>query len=464
MGDENSDRSDVSRLERYSGSLVERVSGPVTRRTALRRGAAVAGAGLLYGTGTGPGIGTGTTGTSSSASKIVLVVGDGQGPNQLRSARGLKAVRAGQTGFDATLEADRHAVSGQATTANVDGGITDSAAAGTAMSTGFRTKNGVIGGVIDANGRFVPKETVLEAAKKAGYKTGLVTTAAVTDATPAAFGAHTPDRTKQAEIARQYIEVTGVDVLLGGGRRYFSTTLRDKAKAAGYKYVTTASGLAGLSGAGKTLGLFAGSSMSGAVTRFNTATKEPNMDLMVRKAMERLGTGKSFLLVENEHVDTYGHSNWPGLPHDVLELDTAGTKQALDAAGGDTLVITAGDHETGGLSFTDSPDFGVVDDLTASDATLQRRISQANGDAALIRAIVADGTGIDDLTTLEMESLQANPGNIRRIVSNRAGFKWTTTKHTRTAVPTFATGPGAASLQGQTTLTDFAAVMRSVIA
>lgn len=121
------------------------------------------------------------------------------------------------------------------------------------MSTGFKTKNGVIGRVIDSNGRFVTKETVLESAKKAGYNTGLVTTAAITDATPAAFGAHTPDRTKQAEIARQYIEETRVEALLGGGRKFFSSTLRDKAKAAGYSYVTTASGLAGLSGAGKTL-------------------------------------------------------------------------------------------------------------------------------------------------------------------------------------------------------------------
>lgn len=460
MGDENEDRSDVSRLGRYREPFVGSVNGPISRRTALRKGAAVTGAGLLYGTG----IGRGAANASSTASKIVLVVGDGQGANHLKSARGLEAARAGRTGFDAPLEVDRHAVSGQATTANADGGITDSAAAATAMSTGFRTKNGVIGGVIDSNGRFVSKETVLEAAKKAGYRTGLVTTSAVTDATPAAFGAHTPDRTKQAEIARQYIEVTGVDVLLGGGRRYFSSTLRDKAKAAGYRYVTTASGLAGLSGAGKTLGLFAARSMSGTVTRFNTATKQPNMDLMVRKAMERLGTGKSFLLVENEHIDTYGHSNWAGLPHDVLELDTAGTKQALDAAGGDTLVVTAGDHETGGLSFTSSPDFGVVDDLTASDTTMRKRLDKAYDDPDLIRAIVADGTGIDDLTDLEMESLQANSGNIRRIVSNRAGFTWTTTKHTQTAVPTFATGPGAASLEGQRTLTDVAGVMRSVIA
>lgn len=456
--DGDTDRSDVSRIEQYSQYLSESVRKPISRRTALRRGGMMAGVGLLYGTGTK------ATNASTSTSKIVLVVGDGQGANQLKSARGLKAVRAGRTGVDEPLQVDRHGVSGQTTTANVDGGITDSAAAATAMSTGFRTENGVIGGVIDANGRFVTKETVLERAKAAGYKTGLVTTSAVTDATPAAFGAHTPDRTKQAEIARQYIKETGVDVLLGGGRRYFSTPLRDTAKAMGYKYVTTASGLARLSGAGKTLGLFATGSMSGTVTRFNTATKQPNMDLMVGKAMERLGKGKSFLLVENEHIDTYGHSNWPGLPHDVLELDNTGTKQALDAATDDTLVITAGDHETGGLSFTSTPDFGVVDDLKASYTTLRKRIDQADGDADLIRAIVADGTGIDDLTVLEMESLQAAPGNVRRIVSNRAGFKWSTTKHTQTSVPTFATGPGAASLQGKTTLTDFAEVMKSVVA
>ncbi|MDS0222543.1 alkaline phosphatase [Haloarcula sp. S1AR25-5A] len=454
---DNSAHRKATQPEQEHASPDRQTENSLSRRKVLQGLTAVAGAGFFSGGGLG------TVASSQTAPDILLVVGDGQGPNQLKAGRGLKAYRDGSSGFNASLQVDRHAESGQATTTNASGGITDSAAAATAMSTGFKTKNGVIGGVIDSSGRFVPKETVLERAKKAGYKTGLVTTSALTDATPAAFGAHTASRSNQTEIARQYIRETGVDVLLGGGKKYFSSTLRDQAKAAGYNYVTTASGLAGLSGAGKTLGLFATDSMGGTISRSNSATSQPNMDLLVKKARQRLGTGKSFLLIENEHIDTYGHSNWAGLPHDVLELDTAGTKQALDAADGSTLVITTGDHETGGLSFTASPKFNVVDSLVASDTTLRNRLAQVDGDTALIRAVVADGTGISDLTTLEIESLKANSGNIRRIVANRAGLRWSTTQHTKTKVPVFATGPSASSLQGEKTLTDIAKVMRSVV-
>lgn len=439
------------------GSGIQQYTGrPISRRKALSGLASLGGTGLVYGTGT-------RTASAASATNIVLLVGDGMGPNQIKSGRGLKAARAGRSGSTEPLQLDRHTYSGESTTTNESGGITDSAAAGTAISTGFKTRNGVIGGIIDSSGRFVPKETVLERAKKAGYKTGLVSTSTITDATPAAFGAHVADRSKQAEIARQYIEATGVDVLLGGGRRYFSSTLRDKAKSAGYTYVDTASKLSNLSGSGRTLGLFASRSLNSAVTRFNSSTTQPNMDLMIRKAMQRLGSGKSFLVVENEHIDTNAHSNDPAFTHDVLELDESGTRIALDSRGSETLVITTADHETGGLSFTSSPNFRVINDLKATGNTLRKRIASADGDETQIRAIVADGTGITDLTVLEMESLKANSGNIRKIVSNRAGYRWSTTKHTKTAVPRFATGPGASSLQGQSHLTGLSDVMRSVI-
>ena len=80
--------------------------------------------------------------------------------------------------------------------------VTDSAAAATAFSTGYKSFNGAIG--VDAQGRSRP--TLLEDARRAGKATGLVTTSQVTDATPAAYGAHVSDRAQQSEIARQYLE------------------------------------------------------------------------------------------------------------------------------------------------------------------------------------------------------------------------------------------------------------------
>ena len=95
--------------------------------------------------------------------------------------------------------------------------VTDSAAAATAFSTGVKTFNGAIG--VDAQGS--PVRTLLEDARRAGKATGLVTTSQVTDATPAAYAAHVSDRAQQSEIARQFLERSKPDVILGGGEDFW---------------------------------------------------------------------------------------------------------------------------------------------------------------------------------------------------------------------------------------------------
>ena len=101
--------------------------------------------------------------------------------------------------------------------ADPDEAVTDSAAAATAFATGVKTFNGGVG--VDPQGR--PVRTLLEDARRAGKATGLVTTSQVTDATPAAYGAHVSDRAQQSEIAKQFLEGSKPDVILGGGEDYW---------------------------------------------------------------------------------------------------------------------------------------------------------------------------------------------------------------------------------------------------
>ncbi len=158
--------------------------------------------------------------------------------------------------------------------------VTDSAAAGTAIATGVKTLNGAVG--VDSDGRRV--RSVLEAARDRGRATGLVTTSGVTDATPASFAAHTSDRGRQSEIARQYLEQTKPDVILGGGEDWWLPAgspgahpdhpaddpseasdgtrgdLVARARELGYDYVSNAAGLRA-SRSRKLLGLFANEEM-----------------------------------------------------------------------------------------------------------------------------------------------------------------------------------------------------------
>jgi len=183
---------------------------------------------------------------SPRARSVILISGDGMGPAHIEAAR---RDRSG-------LELDRLAERGRMVTgppADGDATVTDSAAAATAWSTGTRTTNGSVG--VDPDGDPLP--TFGRAAEAAGRATGLVTTAAVTDASPAAFFASVPDRTLDARIARQYVDGGGPDVVLGGGRGVWNSDgLLDRARAAGYRYADDAAAL-GAAGDGKLLGLFA---------------------------------------------------------------------------------------------------------------------------------------------------------------------------------------------------------------
>lgn len=165
-------------------------------------------------------------GVPPQARNVIFINGDGMGAAQLEAGR---LVFAGPVG----LEIDRLEVRGRVRSGSPRGGdatVTDSAAAATAWSTGFRTSNGAVG--VDARGRPLP--TFGREAKAAGKATGLVTTTAVTDATPAAFFASVADRGLSERIARQYVDAGGPDVVLGGGRNIWTGDLLDRARAAGY--------------------------------------------------------------------------------------------------------------------------------------------------------------------------------------------------------------------------------------
>jgi alkaline phosphatase len=218
-------------------------------------------------------------------------------------------------------------------------------AGATAWSTGSRTSNGSVG--VDADGDPLP--TFGRAAEAAGRATGLVTTASVTDASPAAFFASVPDRTLESRIARQYVDGGGPDVILGGGRDVWnSDDLLGRARAAGYRYADDAEALAA-AGDGKVLGLFAGEEMWK-----SSRGAAPSLATLTTAALERLSADPDgfFLFVEEERVDEASHANDDDAVLAAMRsLDEAvGVARRFADDNPDTLIIVTGDHETGGLS------------------------------------------------------------------------------------------------------------------
>src|SRR4051794_13127516 len=143
------------------------------------------------------------------ARNVIFIQGDGMG---IAHRELIRLATKGQNG-ELAMNTMKYAGFVETDSADPDEAVTDSAAAATAYATGVRTYNGAVG--VDRNGK--PVRNLLEEARAAGKATGLVTTSQVTDATPAAFGSHVADRSDQSEIARQYLEQTKPDVILGGG-------------------------------------------------------------------------------------------------------------------------------------------------------------------------------------------------------------------------------------------------------
>lgn len=289
------------------------------------------------------------------ARNVIFINGDGMAEAQRQAAT------LALEGFDGALVMDRLPVRGAQTTSPNDpeAVVTDSAAAATAWATGTKTANRRLSTAPDG----APLTPLGREVKQAGKATGLVTTAAVTDASPAAFFASIEDRSRQEEIAAQYLDSSRPDVVLGGGARRWSDELLDQAERSGYDVLTEPADLED-SGGTKLLGLFAESAMWEAADEQATegppAQYSPAVSLadMTEKALEVLDRDEDgfFLFVEEEAVDGMGHANNGTLMLASMQgLDEAvAVARAYVQDHPDTLLIVTGDHEAGGLTVEDA--------------------------------------------------------------------------------------------------------------
>ena len=225
--------------------------------------------------------------------------------------------------------------------------ITDSAASGTAMATGKKTKKGYVG--VDVDGKSL--KSICEYASEGGLSTGVVVSCRLIDATPAAFSVENIDRNKEEEIAASFINC-GVDFILGGGLKYFTKrqdgrNLLPDFEKNGYRVVTTMDELAQITDE-KVFAPIAENDMEKPSIRKDQLWKG------TKKALELLGKDEDgfFLMVEGSMIDDYGHFNeLPTLMEEVMDFDrTVGKVFEWASEHPGTLVVVTADHETGGLT------------------------------------------------------------------------------------------------------------------
>lgn len=311
------------------------------------------------------------------AKNVILFVGDGMSWQMLTIARTVsKGLTEGK--FNGLLEMDRMEETGYVTTSGYDSLVTDSANSASAYATGQK-------GVVNAMGTYEDNtkdvfddprvENIIELAKRSrGMATGLVTTAEIEDATPAAMFAHTRRRAEKQYIADQLLDdpLHQPDVIFGGGSAYFipkstagskrtdERNLLGDFRNAGYSVVGNATELNAAGNNNRILGLFHPADMNVFIDRAYTRdpqtlgpyTDQPTLFNMTQKALDVLANSESgkkngfFLMVEGASIDKQLHPiDWERATGDVIEMDKAvGIAKAFAAKKEDTLIVVVADH------------------------------------------------------------------------------------------------------------------------
>lgn len=278
---------------------------------------------------------------NDSPKNVVLMIGDGMGLAQVYS---LLLVSENRTSFE------RFPYSGLVITRSFSNKITDSAAAGTAIATGQKTRNHMIGMSADS----IPVPSLLEILAEKGKKTGVVVTCFASHATPAAFLAHNVDRNKYEEITSEIANREDLDLLIAGGKKYFNERkdngdLIDVMRRSDWSVHDSLSQIAD------------NEVRTAVIPSRKHLPKAPRRgDFLpdaTAKALEILNKGENgfFLMVEGSQIDMACHNNDSTYFVEEMKDFDKTVNVVLDFAerNPNTLVIVTADHETGGLTIID---------------------------------------------------------------------------------------------------------------
>ena len=442
---------------------------------------------------------------------VIYLLGDGMGRTHVTAARERYYGANGQLNmerFPAVGQVSTYAVqqgSGQPGQAGfVPNYVTDSASAATAWSSGVKTYNAALG--VDAKGNVVP--TLMELAKKSGLRTGNVSTAEITDATPAGQMSHALLRgcqgptysaaacqntalTGGSELPTTDVRVTPIadqiarnntaDVILGGGLSRFDSADETALMASGYKVlgspasqtVATKTDLAGASSS-KVFALFNKGNMTiEKYKRENPAAvqaQEPTVADMTKKAIALLSQGNKkgfYLQVEGALIDKRSHANDAAQTLEEMKAFDEAVRVAQEFAkkDGHTLVIVTADHECAGFNIIEkgtytnaeavTPPANTDSGNTANSSTPSRPSSGAKD--PLRSSGIVNGAGSADPKNFGPATFRTPDDPAGVLDGSPEASLWLTYlsgNHTGADVPVFAYGPDSDELEGSIDNTD----------
>ncbi len=285
---------------------------------------------------------------------IIYMIGDGMGYNHIAKTKAEQSV---------SLAMDTFPVNGSSMTQSLSSSVTDSAAGGTALATGSRTGNGMIGVYYeDPDIEVSYPKNLTELCKENGMMTGVITTDSTSGATPASFSAHSSDRDNTEDITEDQLR-SSIDIVWGKANGLVTQSI---AEENGFYYVETYEDMMALPEGSRSFAQF-----NDSLWKASAVNDSPTLEQMAIKAVDIMDDTDDgfFLMIEGAHIDKHSHNKDADKMMEALLSFDKTVQAMLDyaKADGNTIVIVTADHETGGITFENDAYVYTKSSHTAAD-------------------------------------------------------------------------------------------------
>lgn len=432
---------------------------------------------------------------------IFYFIGDGMGLNQVNGTEMYLASLKGIYGVE-SLTFTKFPYVGMATTFSASSGVTDSAAAGTALATGHKTYNGAIGVSADT----IPVQSIAVDAKRRGYKVGITSSCSLDDATPSVFYSHQKSREYGYEIASDLLS-SEFDFFAGSPFSNLTKrmdgsdapNLLPLMKGKGYNIVYGYKEyLAKAKDSEKVILL--SNETEPVPVRIDRKEGDISLKQITQSAIQTLSKNNKngfFLMVEAGDIDRGGHANDAGTCfREVIDLNEAVNvaMEFYNKHSDETIIVVTADHETGGIVIGDGyTNLQVLQYQKASKKTLSMMLAELRNNNkqvtweqvkqllsdnlgfwskiklkerqekhihdAYVRTFI-DGDQSKDITLYQKDEKVSSAAI--KVLNEIAAVGWTTGSHSAGYVPVFAIGQGAEEFVGKYDNTQIPAKIRKI--
>ena len=410
---------------------------------------------------------------------IFYFIGDGMGPSHVLATELYLGELQGVIGRPQKLLFTQFPESAFVTTFSASNGVTDSAASGTALSTGSKTSNGRIG--TDANGNNL--YSVALSAKNSGMAVGIATTVCINHATPSAFYAHNESRNNYNEIAQWMLEAD-YDFYAGGDAkctREQRNDLYERAHKQGYSIVRGYDDFTARGNKADKLMLFQKNVAEEIPYTIDRTADDLTLAQITKAGIDFLSKKSKkgfFMMVEGGKIDYASHSDDAAtMIHEVLDFNAAIAEayEFYKKHKDETLIIVTADHETGGIVLGYTGQYKLnLKELSSQKVSVDRLTAMLKelkettwGEVA---SIVKENIGVEPRGNHNNDEEVTMNSDLARQIANEAIYdldrkaliSWASGNHSGTFVPLFAIGEDADKFNGVIDNTQIPQIIRCV--